>query len=96
MLFMVIETFNDQDIVPVYERFRDAGRALPTGLTFVDSWVETTFGRCFQLMSCDDASLLQAWVLNWRGTGTTFEIVPVVPSAETRSLVDRYIDDTSR
>ena len=28
MLFMVTETFRDQDMIPVYRRFRDAGRGL--------------------------------------------------------------------
>jgi len=31
--------------------------------------------------------LIQEWVLNWRGMGVTFEIVPVVPSAQTREVV---------
>lgn len=93
MLFMVIERFKDQDMIPVYRRLRDGGRQLPTGLDYVDSWIEPSFGRCFQLMRCDDARLLQEWVLNWRGTGVTFEIVPVVPSAETRALVAPRLDE---
>ena len=28
--------------------------------------------------------LLQEWALQWRGTGATFAIVPVVPSKERR------------
>lgn len=88
MLFMVIEHFPEQDMIPVYERVRDAGRGLPEGLAYVDSWVEPTFGRCFQLMECDDASLLQRWVLHWRGLGCRFEIVPVVPSRDTRAVVE--------
>ena len=92
MLFMVIERFRDNDMVPVYARVRDAGRALPEGLTYVDSWVEPNFGRCFQLMACDDLRLLQAWVLQWRGLGVTFEIVPVVPSSETREVVAPHLD----
>ena len=91
MLFMVIEHFPDQDMIPVYERVRDAGRGLPNGLRYVDSWVETTFGRCFQLMECDDASLLQSWVLHWRGLGVRFEIVPVVPSRDTRAVVEPHL-----
>lgn len=91
MLFMVIEHFKDNDMVPVYARVRDAGRQLPQGLTYVDSWVEVGFGRCFQLMECADASLLQQWVLQWRGTGVTFEIVPVVPSARTREVVAPHL-----
>lgn len=87
MLFMVIERFRDNDMLPVYQRVRDSGRSLPDGLTYVDSWVEPNFGRCFQLMECQDLRLLQQWVLQWRGTGVTFEIVPVVPSAQTREVV---------
>ncbi len=32
MLFMVIERFRDNDIVPVYQRVQDSGRMLPDGL----------------------------------------------------------------
>ena len=82
MLFMVIEDFTGADVIGVYRRLRDEGRRLPDGLAYVDSWVEPGFGRCFQLMQCDDAALLQRWVLAWRDL-VDFEIVPVVPSAET-------------
>jgi len=92
MLFMVIERFRDHDMVPVYRRLRDQGRGLPDGLEYVDSWVEPSFARCFQLMRCDDARVLQQWVLQWRGLGVTFEIVPVVPSRETREVVAPYLD----
>src|SRR6266853_641415 len=68
MLFMVIERFRDDDMVPIYQRLRDSGRSLPDGLEYVDSWVEPNFGRCFQLMRCDDMRLLQKWVLQWRGS----------------------------
>lgn len=93
MLFMVIERFENNDMIPVYRRVREGGRMLPDGLKYVESWVEANFGRCFQLMECDDPRLLQEWVLRWRGTGVTFEIVPVVPSAETRALVAPHLDE---
>jgi len=92
MLFMIIERFNDQDMLPVYKRFREAGRMLPDGLKYIDSWVEPNFARCFQLMECDDLRLLQEWILRWRGSGTMFEIVPVVGSKETREVVAPYLD----
>jgi hypothetical protein len=44
-------------------------------------------------MECDDLRLLQEWVLSWRGTGVTFEIVPVVRSEETRAVVGRLLDE---
>jgi hypothetical protein len=92
MLFMVIERFRDNDMVPVYRKVRDAGRLLPDGLEYVDSWVEPNFSRCFQLMRCDDLRLFQEWVLGWRGMGVTIEIVPVLGSAETREVVAPYLD----
>ena len=63
MLFMVIERFRDNDMVPVYRRLRDSGRTLPKGLEYVDSWIEPNFSRCFQLMRCDDPRLFQQWAL---------------------------------
>ncbi|MBI3716523.1 MAG: DUF3303 domain-containing protein [Betaproteobacteria bacterium] len=92
MLFMVIETFRDNDMVPIYRKVRDSGRALPEGLKYIDSWVTPDFGRCFQVMECDDLKLLQEWVLQWRGFGITFDIVPVVSSAETRQVVAPHLD----
>jgi len=92
MLFMVIERFKDHDGVPVYKFVRDHGITFPKGLVYHGSWIEPNFDRCFQLMECDDARLLQEWILNCRGTGTTFEIVPVVPSKETREVIAPYLD----
>jgi hypothetical protein len=84
---MVIERFENNDMVPVYKRLTEQGRGLPEGLRYVSSWVEPNFARCFQLMECEDAALLQQWALHWRGTGASFEFVPVVQSAQTRELV---------
>ena len=92
MLFMIIERFRDNDMVPIYRHLRDKGRMLPEGLEYIDSWVEPNFSRCFQIMRCDDARLLQEWTLQWRGLGATFEIVPVVSSSETREIVAPYLD----
>jgi hypothetical protein len=85
MLFMVIERFKGRDPAPIYARLRERDRALPDGLRYVDSWVEANFERCFQLMECDDAALLQRWVLQWRDL-IEFEIVPVSPSRAVREL----------
>jgi hypothetical protein len=60
---------------------------MPDGLRYLDSWVEPSFDRCFQLMECDDPGLFQQWVLHWRDL-IEFEIVPVVPSKQTREIVD--------
>lgn len=81
MLFMVIERFRNQDARAVYQRFRERGRLAPDGLTYVGSWVEASLDRCFQLMECDDVTLLQRWVAQWSDL-VEFEIVPVVPGNE--------------
>jgi hypothetical protein len=85
MLFMVIERFKDRDPAPIYARLGEQGRALPDGLRYVDGWVEANFDRCFQLMECDDAVLLQRWVLQWRDL-VEFEIVAVSPTRAVREL----------
>ena len=87
MLFMVIERFRNRDAKAVYRRFRDRGRSAPDGLTYVNSWIEANFDRCFQLMECEDARLLQQWVAFWADL-IEFEIVPVVPSADTRETME--------
>ena len=87
MLFMVIERFKNRDAKAVYRRFRDRGRGAPEGLKYVGSWIEANFDRCFQLMECADARLLQQWVVAWSDL-IEFEIVPVVPSAGTREAVE--------
>ena len=86
MLFMVIERFKDRDAKAVYARFEAKGRQLPEGIRYVDSWVEANLDRCFQLIECDDATLLQQWVGAWHEL-VEFEFYPVVPSkAASRSI----------
>jgi Protein of unknown function (DUF3303) len=85
VLFMIIERFKGRDPAPIYERLREQGRALPEGLRYIESWVEVNFNRCFQLMECDEAALLQRWVLQWRDLAE-FEVVPVSPSQTVRGL----------
>jgi hypothetical protein len=91
MLFMVVERFEHNDMIPVYRRFRESGRQLPEGLKYVSSWIEVGFSRCFQLMETDDLRTLQEWVLGWRGTGVTFEVIPVLPSKEVQELVAPHL-----
>jgi uncharacterized protein DUF3303 len=86
MLFMVIERFRNQDAKAVYQRFRERGRLAPDGLAYVGSWVEASLDRCFQLMECDDITLLQRWVAQWSDL-VEFEIVPVVPGNETAAAL---------
>jgi hypothetical protein len=83
---MVIERFRDGQPRPVYDRARAQGRQLPEGLRYVDSWVAADFARCFQVMECDDVTLLMTWVARWSDL-VDFEIVPVAPSAQVPPLL---------
>ena len=90
MLFMVIETFRNQDAKSIYRRFRDKGRMMPDGLAFVGSWVSADVGRCFQLMETDDVTLLQRWVTEWSDL-IEFDIVPVVPGKDTGAALSSQL-----
>ena len=86
MLFMVIETFRNQDAKSVYRRFRVKGRLMPDGIAFVDSWVTADLSRCFHVMECEDITLLQRWAAEWSDL-VQFEIVPVVPGKDTAAAL---------
>ena len=90
MLFMVIERFAPGTAPAIYRKLRDEGRSTPEGLRYVGSWIEANLARCFQLMECEDARLLQRWVLSW-GELAEVEIVPVVPSADTQEVVKPFL-----
>jgi hypothetical protein len=77
---MVIESFV-RGARPVYERAAAKGRMLPTGLVYLDSWVDERLDRCFQLMETDDPGLLDQWTAEWSDV-VTFEVIPLIDSAE--------------
>jgi hypothetical protein len=77
---MVIETFV-QGARPVYERAAQKGRLLPTGVLYLDSWIDESLQRCFQLMETDDPSALDEWIGEWSDL-VRFEIVPLISSSE--------------
>ena len=81
MLYMIVERFRNGDPVPVYRRFRDQGRRLPEGLTYVSSWVTTDLTTCYQLMECEERRLLDEWIAAGSDL-VDFEVFPVITSAE--------------
>ncbi len=95
MLFMVIENFRNGDAAPVYRRYAEKGRMMPDGLEYLDSWVDETLRRCFQLMECNDPSLLRKWTECWDDL-VHFEIVPVVSSKEAAERNAAFADTTDK
>ena len=90
MLYMIVEHFRDGDALPVYRRFRANGRMAPDGLKYVASWVTEDLRRCYQIMECDDRSLLDQWMARWEDL-TEFDVVPVVTSEQAAALVNRVL-----
>ena len=84
---MVIEQFV-QGARPVYERAAEQGRMLPEGLVYLDSWIDESLSRCFQLMETDDPALFDDWIANWSDLAE-FEVVPVIDSATAASRAVR-------
>jgi len=80
-LFMVIEHYRPGQAPAIYRRFRERGRLAPAGLTYVSSWVDRDFQRCFQVMQAEDEALLKEWTAHWSDL-VEFEIIPVQTSAE--------------
>jgi len=82
---MIVEDFKG-DPAAVYRRFRDQGRLAPEGLRYVSSWVTKDLQRCFQIMECEDTTLLQQWMDRWRDL-VDFEVVPVISSSEASAAI---------
>lgn len=80
-LYMVVEHFKNKDAIPVYRRFREQGRMAPDGVTYVSSWVDDKFQRCYQLMETHDPRLLDQWISRWSDL-VEFEVFPVMTSKE--------------
>ena len=80
-LYMVVERFKNKDAAPVYRRFRESGRLMPEGLTYVSSWIDEKLERCYQLMETHDRALLDAWMAQWSDL-MEFEVYPVITSKE--------------
>jgi len=85
---MVIERFKSGKAPEIYRRFRERGRMAPDDVTYVASWVDLTFERCYQVMDAENEARLREWTKHWEDL-TDFEIVPVRTSAEAASIMSR-------
>ena len=85
---MVIENFHAGKVGAIYRRLRDSGRHMPAGLTYVGSWITDDLARCYQLMECEDPSLLDEWISHWADL-MDFEVLPVLTSDEAKGRAIR-------
>ena len=91
MLYLIIENFRNGDAVPIYRRFRDSGRMMPDGLRYVASWVTADLRRCFQVMECEDPSLLAQWIARWDDL-IDFDVSQIMTSAEAAKTIAPRLD----
>ena len=87
MRYLVVERFR-QGPAPIYARVAERGRLIPPGLVFVESWVDESLDRCFQLMETDNPALFEQWTSAWEDL-VEFEIVRVLSSAEAAERASR-------
>jgi hypothetical protein len=83
---MVIERFREGRAPEIYRRYREHGRMAPEDVTYIASWVDLDFSRCFQVMEADSEARLKEWTKYWDDL-TDFEIVPVRTSADAAALM---------
>ena len=83
---MIIENFHPGKVKEIYQRFDEKGRLMPKGLQYVNSWINEDITKCYQVMECDDVSLLKEWISRWNDLAD-FEIIPVITSPEAKEKV---------
>ena len=65
----------------VYKRFREKGRMMPEGVSYVNSWVSEDGNTCYQINEAQNEELLYEWSSNWNDV-TDFAFIPVISSQE--------------
>ncbi|HUK30450.1 MAG TPA: DUF3303 family protein [Candidatus Acidoferrum sp.] len=78
---MVIERFKERGAKQVGERFKQKGRMLPEGVTYIESWMDPSGAFCYQIVDSPNRELLDEWMSGWDDL-VQFEVVPVVRSEE--------------
>jgi hypothetical protein len=86
MKYMVIEKFKPGALKNIYKRLESKGRLMPTGLTYVNSWISKDLDVCYQVMETSDKDLLDQWISNWSDL-TDFDVVETLSSEEAEALV---------
>ena len=84
MRYMVIENFHTGQAPAIYRRLEESGRHMPAGLKYVGSWITDDLTRCYQVMECDNPTLLDEWISHWADL-MDFEVVPVISSDEAKA-----------
>jgi len=84
--FMVIETYNAEQLKDLYLRFESKGRMLPKGLHYLDSWINEDLSCCYQIMESDSIEKVKKWANQWNDL-INFEIIPIISSETAMKII---------
>ena len=84
--YLIIEKFYPEKRKALYERFNSAGRLLPDGVTYINSWIDEPVETCYQIMESESKEKLMEWMSHWKDFAE-FTIIPVITSAEAKEKV---------
>ena len=87
MMYMIIETFRQNKVKELYKRFEEKGRQLPTGVHYVNSWINEEITTCYQVMESDSLEKINEWIQHWNDLAD-FEVIPVITSAQAKEKVN--------
>jgi len=76
---MIIEHFRAGFIKELYNRFDKKGRMLPSGVHYLNSWIDEKIEVCYQLMESESLGKLEEWISHWDDLAD-FEIIPIIDS----------------
>lgn len=91
MHYMIIETFYQDKIKAMYQRFETNGRMLPDGVSYINSWIDAELTTCYQVMESDSPEKIAEWVSRWNDL-VEFKIIPVITSAEAKEKIMGSLD----
>ena len=86
MTYMIIEHFHKDRIKEMYRRFDEKGRMLPSGVNFINSWINEDVTVCYQVMESESKQKLMEWINKWNDL-VDFEVIPVITSAQAKEKV---------
>lgn len=85
---MIIERYKRGKAEAIYERFSSKGRMLPSGVEYVNSWVEKDLQTCYQVMSSESRGKLEEWMAKWEDL-VDFEVIPVINSDQANRAITK-------
>ena len=85
--YLVIETYKEGKAKEVYNRFSEKGRMIPSGVVYINSWVQKDLQKCYQIMESESWEKLNEWIDYWKDL-VDFEVIPVM-SSEVASQIQK-------